>query len=227
MVCLSTILPSRGPVTALSAHHQHHRPPRGRALSTRAPGGPFKKKCTVALFGLRSCRIIKRAASVQSCTVTGEDGLLCKVPSSPKTKIKMQKNACCLEDAFTSNLAAHTHTFWRSHHTSQRGSGFCALWPRQSQHAIDCSWLQSATHSSGRSESCSGRMCRLEPRRLALCGMSCGAFGAGATGCRSPAASGPWLRLLRIGSPSAWHWLALRFGCEPAASVAPPALLLP
>ena len=49
-----------------------------------------------------------------------------------------------------------------------------------SQHAIDCSRLQSATHACGRSESCSGRMCRLEPRRVALCGMSCGAFGPAA-----------------------------------------------
>ena len=98
--------------------------------------------------------------------------------------------------------------------------------PVASQHAIDCSWLQSATHPSGRSESCSGRMCRLVPRRLALCGMSCSAFGPDAAGCRSPAASGPWLRV-RIGSPTGWHWLALRFGCEPPASFAPPVLLLP
>ena len=79
-----------------------------------------------------------------------------------------------------------------------------------SQHAIDCSRLQSATHACGRSESCSGRMCRLEPRRLALCGMSCGAFGPAARGdsSRSPAASGPWLRV-RIGSPT---WLRLGLG---------------
>ena len=71
-------------------------------------------------------------------------------------------------------------------------------------------------------------MCRLEPRRVALCGMSCGAFGSATRGdaSRSPAASGPWPR---IGSPAAWHWLDRRFGCEccesPASSWFAPAIL--